>query len=52
VEEALDAIVGKKFELPTNGVAGQVLVSDGNGGTVWKTLEDTSGLPNGDEVSY
>jgi len=29
-----------------------VLVSDGQGGTNWVTLEDTSGLPNGDEVSY
>ena len=38
--------------LPSGGEAGQVLVSDGQGGANWVTLEDTSGLPNGDEVSY
>lgn len=38
--------------LPTGGEAGQVLVSDGQGGGNWVTWSDTSGLPNGDEVSY
>lgn len=52
VEEALDALVSKKFELPSGGQSGQVLVSNGNGGASWTTLEDTSGLPSGDEVSY
>lgn len=52
VEEALDALVSKKFELPSGGQSGQVLVSNGSGGASWTTLEDTSGLPNGDEVSY
>lgn len=52
VEEALDALVRKKFELPSGGQSGQVLVSNGSEGASWTTLEDTSGLPNGDEVSY
>ena len=38
--------------LPPGGEAGQVLVSDGQGGGNWVTWSDTSGLPNGDEVSY
>lgn len=52
VEEALDALVRKKFELPSGGQSGQILVSNGNEGASWTTLEDTSGLPSGDEVSY
>lgn len=52
VKEALDALVSKKFELPSGGQSGQVLVSNGSGGASWATFEDTSGLPNGDEVSY
>lgn len=38
--------------LPSGGQAGQVFVSDGQGGGNWVTWSDTSGLPNGDEVSY
>ena len=40
------------FEVPPNGQAGQILVSDGNGGGSWTTWADSSGLANGDEVSY
>lgn len=40
------------FELPSGGEAGQVLVSDGQGSGNWVTWSDTSGLPNGDEVTY
>lgn len=56
--DALQAAVDAWFDehgggaLPPGGEAGQVLVSDGQGGADWVTLEDTSGLPNGDEVSY
>lgn len=38
--------------LPPGGEAGQVLVSNGHGGGNWVTWSDTSGLPNGDEVTY
>lgn len=40
------------FELPEGGEAGQALVSDGNGGASWSTIQGSSDLPNGDEVSY
>lgn len=40
------------FELPEGGEAGQALVSDGNGGASWATIQGGSDLPNGDEVSY
>lgn len=40
------------FVLPSGGVAGQALVSDGNGGASWSTIQGGSDLPNGDEVSY
>lgn len=56
--DVIDAAVENYMEqhgggaLPPGGQAGQVLVSDGQGGADWVTLEDTSGLPNGDEVSY
>lgn len=40
------------FVLPSGGEAGQALVSDGNGGASWSTIQGGSDLPNGDEVSY
>lgn len=40
------------FELPEGGEAGQALVSDGNNGASWATIQGGSDLPNGDEVSY
>lgn len=49
VDEWLDEHGGA---LPPGGKAGQVLVSDGQDGGNWVTWSDTSGLPNGDEVSY
>lgn len=54
IQEAVDAWLDEHGggALPPGGEAGQVLVSDGQGGADWVTLEDTSGLPNGDEVSY
>ncbi len=49
VDEWLDEHGGA---LPPGGKAGQVLVSDGNGGASWSTIQGGSDLPNGDEVSY
>ena len=40
------------FTLPSGGEAGQALVSDGNDGASWATIQGGSDLPNGDEVSY
>lgn len=49
VDEWLDEHGGA---LPPGGEAGQALVSDGNGGASWSTIQGGSDLPNGDEVSY
>lgn len=50
--DEISAIKADLFVLPSGGEAGQALVSDGNGGASWSTIQGGSDLPNGDEVSY
>lgn len=55
IDEAVEAYFDSAppfFTLPANGVAGQVLVSDGSNGASWATLTGGGDLANGDEVSY
>ena len=39
------------FTLPEGGKAGQVLISDGNGGASWATIQNVSDLSNSNEAN-